>query len=255
MFCGDLHRAQKLADKFFTTITHQGTSARGFLTITGTYNGCAISIIGNGIGFPMMDLAVREVRALLNKTHVMYAIRLGTCGSLSLPVGTIAVAQDAIAVLRNPDAFRKNATASVRYWISEPVQANAIMTSKMSQLLQQQNASIHVGTNASADSFYASQGRQLDEFDDQNDDLLKQVVNKYPNLASIEMETFHLYNYKSTLTSTRYDLADVSNGLIQCTSAAIVVAQRTTNTFIDMKQKDELEFVIGKAALETLCNL
>jgi len=45
--------------------------------------------------------------------------------------------------------------------------------------------------NASADSFYSSQGRQT-TFDDHNESLIDHALSTVPNLKTLEMETFHL---------------------------------------------------------------
>jgi hypothetical protein len=53
------------------TVIH---SSRGFTTYTGTYKGVPISIISIGMGFPMMDMMIREVRSIT--TGPMAIIRL-----------------------------------------------------------------------------------------------------------------------------------------------------------------------------------
>lgn len=49
------------------------------------------------------------------------------------------------------------------------------------------------GMNASADSFYSSQGRIGVGFDDRNEDLIDRLVEaQNERILSLEMETFHL---------------------------------------------------------------
>ncbi len=48
------------------------------------------------------------------------------------------------------------------------------------------------GLNATACSFYSSQGRLDDAFDDRNDQVIAQLVAKYPDVHTMEMETYHL---------------------------------------------------------------
>ncbi len=59
-------------------------------------------------------------------------------------------------------------------------------------------------------------------FDDRNDQLLTDLVARYPNVLSLEMETFHLL-----------DLARCSNGTVVAAACCIALADRTTNDFLD----------------------
>ena len=46
------------------------------------------------------------------------------------------------------------------------------------------------GLNATADSFYGSQGRKDFNFNDANEELFQQIRNAYPDVVTMEMETF-----------------------------------------------------------------
>ncbi len=50
------------------------------------------------------------------------------------------------------------------------------------------------GMNASADSFYSSQGRPSHNFIDHNEHVLTDLLTKYPQTLTMEMETFHLFD-------------------------------------------------------------
>ena len=56
-------------------------SSRGFLTVTGCYDGVPVSIITHLMGFGNLDIMLRETRAVVDGP--MYIIRLGTCGSFN----------------------------------------------------------------------------------------------------------------------------------------------------------------------------
>ncbi len=100
---GDPARAidmAKLLDSPPTTIT----SKRGFTTLTGKFKGVDVSIVSIGMGVPMMDFFVREVRAVVDGP--MAIIRFGSCGSISeAKIGQICVADSAVLVQRNVNAF------------------------------------------------------------------------------------------------------------------------------------------------------
>lgn len=148
-------------------------------------------------------------------------------------------------IQRNTDAFRKANQAKnlPHYLISDPVAASPQLT----QLLVQ-NLSAIVGTenvvqglNATGDSFYSSQGRILDKFNDHNTTVIEDVVKKYPQTQAIEMETFHLF-----------DMAECSVDEMYCAAAMIVLAQRSTGTFLALEKKEGLEKAYGEAALNAL---
>lgn len=46
--------------------------------------------------------------------------------------------------------------------------------------------------NATADSFYSTQGRIDPSFDDRNENLIDDLSSRYPDVVTLEMETFHL---------------------------------------------------------------
>ena len=95
--------------------------------------------------------------------------------------------------------------------------------------------------NSSADSFYPSQGRQNNDFKDYNENLVKEVKKIYPEVMTLEMETFHLF-----------DLAENSEKKFYVSGACIVLASRLKDKFIDIHLKKQLEKQLGKAALEAL---
>ncbi len=138
----------------------------------------------------MMDFVVRESRANVDPDTPMLIVRLGSCGGLrpEVPVGTVAVAKEgSIAVIRDPDAFRagRSAAAARPYRLSAPVlpdaQFTASLTAELSLALGP--ARVLEAMNATACSFYSSQGRPDSAFDDRNENLVADMIKSYPNLA------------------------------------------------------------------------
>ena len=78
-------------------------------------------------------------------------------------------------------------------------------------------------------------------FDDRNEALLDEVCQRYPEATSLEMETFHLL-----------DLARCSKGTVRASAAAIGLAQRRSNAFIDADDVSRLEKLGGISLLQTL---
>ncbi|KAF5309521.1 hypothetical protein D9619_012364 [Psilocybe cf. subviscida] len=162
------------------------SSERGFLTITGRYKETPISIISIGMGSPNMDFFVREVR------------ELGSCGGLvDVPPGTVVVPGASVQISRNVDFDFVNPEGCNE----EPYHISKLLFESLEEAKPSTSTSTIVkGTvNASADSFYSSQGRQT-SFPDSNADLINHLEEKIPNLATLEMETFHLFHLAACWT-------------------------------------------------------
>ena len=95
---GDPNRVPKVA-AFFDE-RECDVSAREFRTITGTYRGKRISVVGTGIGCDNIDIVMNELDALANidfntreerdTFRQLQVVRIGTCGGLQefTPTGT-----------------------------------------------------------------------------------------------------------------------------------------------------------------------
>ncbi|GAB4817801.1 hypothetical protein N2152v2_004847 [Parachlorella kessleri] len=222
-------------------------SGRGFLTISGSYRGVPVSICSTLMGTPNMDFVVRENRAVVDGQ--MAFIRLGTCGALQRPArlgDAIVASPGSIFIRRDPDAFTLGGDAKP-YIFSLPVPADPVLTHQLQRHLAARLGEDHVreGLNATADSFYSSQGR-VSLFDDRNEQLLSDLIAKHPAALSLEMETFHLL-----------DLARCSKGTVVAAACVIALADRTTNDFLDTASLEKLERACGVACIATLaaCHL
>ena len=165
-------------------------------------------------GTPNMDLIIREARAVVDGPIAV--IRFGTCGTpnTNVKVGTVIVTDYSISCTRQPDYF--NHKVGEPYKLSLPVKADPELTGMVSKfhftpfffgcinlffrkLLKQMKESagsdrVVVGPDVTCCSFFSSQGRQDPFFNDENQNLFEDKVKKaHPNLLSIQMETFHLF--------------------------------------------------------------
>jgi len=173
------------------------SSERGFLTITGRYKGVPVSIVCIGMGAPNVDFFIREVRECIEGD--MAVIRLGSCGCLTdLPVGSLVLPTASVAVTRNFNYdFVEGDPWEVPYHVSRPVQADPLLHQTLNDALARtrpadSNTAIFAdAVNASADSFYSSQGRQT-SFHDHNSDLIENLKRAVPRLTTLEMETFYV---------------------------------------------------------------
>jgi uridine phosphorylase len=97
------------------------------------------------------------------------------------------------------------------------------------------------GVNVTAESFYSSQGRIFEMFEDENDTLIDEVCAKFKEAKTMEMETFMLMH-----------LAKCCNDPFYVSAAAIVVANRCNNSTVEADTLEEVERLGGLAVLEAV---
>lgn len=233
---GDSGRAKALAATFdFLEFSRE--SSRGFLVFTGQHKGKRISIIAIGMGYPMMDFAIREVLAVTEGP--MDFIRLGTCGSFTEPLGTVIVAESSILVQQNPDALITGSKQGYRF--SAPVMADPDLHRDLLNAMRREVDTVATGGDATCDLFYSSQGRQDPNFRDCNKDLLAELLRRYPQTKSLQMETFQLLF-----------MPHICKRAIRTASAAIVLANRDDQGFLPDNDKHALELKAARAIFATL---
>ncbi|KZT42552.1 purine and uridine phosphorylase [Sistotremastrum suecicum HHB10207 ss-3] len=267
---------------------------RGFLTITGRYASVPVSIVSIGMGAPNCDFFTpyREARECISGD--MIVIRLGSCGSLTdLPVGSLVVPRASVAVARNYDFnfLAPESDSSAAYRISNPVSADKDLHQLISDDLRSSIHELEVEVahnvlNASADSFYSSQGRQT-SFRDHNSGLIDRLLKDVPDIATLEMETFHLFHLAAcwrpptspvdtppeappvpdrplnlTLTNgskstNPSDLAvtSIEGSRIRAASVHMVFAQRDSRDFISPEQVHKTEMWVSRRILECLAKV
>ena len=253
---GDHGRGSRLA-AMLHDVTHY-TSSRGMSTWTGIFEGVRVSIMAIGMGVPMADFAIREGRAIVDGP--MAWLRLGTCGGLSdAPPGTIVVpSQGSVLVLRDPDGCRSGRPAEA-YRVSNPVLPDPELSALFIQMLEQEldgkvpvdpavKYGVQAGMDATADSFYSSQGRASpgDPFKDLNKGLLDRLLARYPKLCSMQMETFHLIDL-----AERTQAGPVSQR-VRASGGAIVLTNRFIQNVAGAEDVRALESMGGRAALKAL---
>ncbi|KAF9963502.1 hypothetical protein BGZ65_002842 [Modicella reniformis] len=242
-------------------------SHRGFLTITGRFKGVPVSIVAIGMGVSMMDFFVRECRAVVDGPMVI--IRFGSCGSLSdAAVGDVCVPSGAYIVQRNYNYFAEEKEENMKsYHFSRVVEADPEITQTLIKNMSSKLGPNHIwsGINATADSFYSSQGRQDLNFTDDNFELFEELVQHEPNTMTLEMETFALYHLAKSSTGAPLlatTLNHNSNGngngngnrkmnSIRAGACMMVFAQRKTNDFITKTDVARIELA-GQAVFESL---
>lgn len=158
-------------------------------------------------------------------------------------------------ITRNVDSFSGNYSKPAgdsnlpladAYHLSQLAPACPSLSSLVTNALSDEvgNETVVQGVNVSADSFYSSQGRIDDNFDDCNDQLIADyVLERYPEAGSMEMESFSLLH-----------LAHCSRKPIFATACAIVVANRCTADVIPGAVLERMEDRGGLAMLQALAS-
>ncbi|KAG0054743.1 hypothetical protein BGZ83_010526 [Gryganskiella cystojenkinii] len=247
--------AKTVPSNLFSLASH-----RGFLTITGRYKGVPVSIVAIGMGISMMDFFVRECRAVVDGPMIM--IRLGSCGSLSdCRVGDICVPSSSFLVQRNVDYFSEDGGEGSPYLLSKSVAADPEITQTLVKNMSAHLGNDHVwsGINATADSFYSSQGRQDENFVDDNQELFTQLLAHEPKTLTLEMETFVLYHLAKSSTQASLKKKTVNGhgsgankNSIRAGACMMVFAQRKTNDFITKEDVARVEPLAGQGIFESM---
>ncbi|ORZ41058.1 nucleoside phosphorylase domain-containing protein [Catenaria anguillulae PL171] len=230
------------------------TSGRLFTTVTGRYKGVPVSIIAIGMGVPMVDFMVREVRAIVHGP--IHLIRFGSCGSLGKArAGDMIVATDSMGCNRNynyfhaggddldPERFAKLMDeGNGPYSLTTTVPADEELTNQLADTV--------TGLDITADSFYSSQARQDPAFNDANAHLFTYLRGKYPTAECLQMETFGLYHLAQSARPL-----PTGEKSIRTAACAMVFAHRITNTWIDPAVVDKMQESCSRAILDTLINV
>merc|ERR1719382_224675 len=182
----------------------------------------------------------------------MAVVRFGTCGVLqrSVEVGSISVATEgSVLVQRNYAAFpgKENGKNGGHqpYIVSAPCLPDEALTQGVVKALGEAvgAASVVPGMNATADSFYCSQGRRDPHFPDENEGLIGEVQRAHPSVVSMEMETYMLLHLAGCCRPA---------GSLRAAAAAVNVANRPTGAVVDGDKLHAMERDGGKALLKAL---
>ncbi|KAJ3262244.1 hypothetical protein HK103_002657 [Boothiomyces macroporosus] len=146
------------------------------------------------------------------------------------------------------DTFR-----GIPYHISAVIPADLQLSTHLYYYLQE-----HVGVdntctgiNATADSFYSSQGRTGDVFGDDNEKLISAIRKKLPFAETLEMESGMILHLAQCAT---FESKKNPNhpGPIRATACAMIFFNRNTTEAIDHDLIDELEKNAGRACLDAI---
>lgn len=172
-------------------------STRHFRTYTGLFHGVPISVIASGMGGPMVDFTMREAKFCIGQDSPMAVVRFGACCSISdCAEGDVIVATDGSFNVQTDFVNRQEKKEKgTPYKISDLVPSDPDLSSHLVDALKDVLVSedmCHSGILGTSDSFYGSQARTDYLFNDENENLLNQILKKYPKCKSLDMETFNV---------------------------------------------------------------
>lgn len=143
---GDPARVDKFASQWDSAreVAHH----REYHTMTGVYQGAAISSTSTGVGSPSLSIAVDELARI--GVHTM--IRVGSCGGLQKEqrIGDMVISTGAV---------RLDGASRDLVMPEYPAVANYEVVMALIQAARDMKVRYHVGITASTDTFYTGQGR------------------------------------------------------------------------------------------------
>lgn len=244
---GDLWRIYAFAQLPGFEIKFVRQAPRLFTTFTGLYKGTPVTLITSLMGIPNMDFLVRELRYCVDGPFAI--VRIGSCGTPmdTAAIGDITIPDAYTTVLRIPDGYAPGTeyTPDQCFSISKPILPDAALKACVLRKAVAAGLTCHGGTSVSACSFYSSQGRRDESFNDRNTGLLDLYDRTFSDFCSMEMESAHLCDLARCVNTNKA-------GAIYGCAAHIILAQRRSNEFLSDEKKHAIEKVIGIAVLEAL---
>lgn len=194
IICSDEKIAWRLSRFFDNPIeVREIHSPRHFITYTGLFQGTPISVIASGMGQPMIDFTMREAKIHLDGP--MAVVRYGSCCSISnCEEGNVVIGTDgAFDVTFDLDAKYGKGEANNYYRISDIALSNSTLNSHLKKCIKANLLdpdTCKTGLLGTSDSFYSSQARYHTKFLDKNENLINEILKKYPNAKTIDMESY-----------------------------------------------------------------
>ncbi|XP_053991993.1 uridine phosphorylase-like [Hylaeus volcanicus] len=223
------------------------TSSRDFHIYSGYFNGVGISIIGIGMGSPLMDFMVRE--ATFVQQGPMAIIRFGTCGIFhkdALPGTLMTCGKGSMYVYVNYNHFcgslDSRQDTSSPYLVTKSIPTSSKLNELLVNEIQKERLKNVDGLNACGETFYSCQARKDQEFYDENEGLMKTLMDA--KIDSMDMETHQLF----FLSKIRKDPCYVAAALIGIVNR--VNLDITTNISAD--EMHEIVAKGGRCCLEAL---
>ena len=205
---GDPLRAKYIADTYLENV-RQVNDVRNMFGYTGTYKGREISVMGHGMGIPLVSIYAKE---LITDYGVKSLIRVGSCGAVrdDVNVRDVVIGMGASTDSKvNRMRFNDHDFAAI---------ADFELTQHAVAAAKAKNVPVKVGNIFSADLFY---NPQTD---------MAEMLKRY-GIVGVEMEAAGLYGVAAEFGARAMTICTVSDHILKGDSLSS--ADRQT-TFDDM---------------------
>jgi uridine phosphorylase len=218
---GDPKRA-RLCASYFDSISFEADN-RGYISITGTYQGKLVSVVSVGIGAASTEIALMEIFQVVEKPVLF---RVGTSGAVQKYV------QSGDFVL-STGALRLENTSTHYVYKGYPSLAHYEVVYRAVEKCKEKGVKYHTGVTACSSSFYAGQDRAIKNFPLRHDHLLQDLERM--GIVNMEMES-----------SIVFTLSTLNQSKAGC--LCIAVNNRQEDIFIDpelMREKEKEDLLLG----------
>lgn len=133
------------------------------------------------------------------------------------------------------------------YKISPVVEPDLVLNNHLKHHLEHSTpeGNFKEGLNGTTDSFYSSQCRKDEKFNDRNQHLFKAIKEKHPEAATMEMENYVMYGLSRMSRANDVHVAS--------TSIAVVSKQEKDKYLVDAKRAEQ-EDLIGYSMFKALAD-
>jgi len=224
ILCGDPARAERVSRRFDPLILRRVN--REFVTYTGMIDGVRITAMGTGIGPDNTEIVLVELKKVVPENSVV--IRCGSSGGLQKHVnlGDIVVSTGAVRLEGTTGPYAEKGFPAVPD------------RKILSLMMGYRKRGVHFGVTATADGFYARQGRVVHPNID--DETLKVMMRL--GVLNFEMETSALF-----ILSRAFGFRSAS--------ACGVYANRVTDEFISPEDAGKTDERCIDIVIDTILRL
>ncbi|HVE14559.1 MAG TPA: nucleoside phosphorylase [Elusimicrobiota bacterium] len=228
LLCGDPERADRVAKHFDKVRLRR--AHREYVTVTGTYRGVPLSVMGTGIGPDNVEIAVVELSQLVKSPTF---IRLGSCGALQKDIRiSDLIVTSASVRLENTSL----------YFVPEgyPAASHYEVQVAIAKACAGLGHPYHVGLTATAPGFYGAQGRVVPPFYPRDPGVVDRLAKI--GVLNLEMEASCL-------------LTLASAARFRAGAVCAVYAERPRGKFADAAQRKRGEARVIEAGLAAALEL
>ena len=196
----------------------------------------------------MFDFAIREAKFCLDGP--MAICRFGLCASIddSVEIGNVVLqSKGSFHVQMDYDKLHDPESTELPYKISPVIKPDETLNNHLKHHLKNSTpeGNFREALNGTTDSFYSSQCRQDDKFNDRNQHLFKAIKEEHPEAATMEMENYVLYGLSRMARKQDVFVASTS---------IVVVSKTEKDKYLPQAKRAEQEDLVGYSMFKALAD-